>query len=313
MPQPDSPRPGPAASTGPAPVIAVHDLVKRFDGIAAVDGISFTVSAGATVALLGGNGAGKTTTISMLLGLLLPSSGSVAVLGEDIVRHRHRVLPRMNFSSPYVDLPQRLTVAQNLTVYAHLYGVPRWRRRIAELAEHLDFGELLKRRFGSLSAGQKTRVALAKALLNEPEVLLLDEPTASLDPDTADWIRGYLEEYARARGAAILLASHNMAEVERLCGEVLMMRRGRIVDRGPPKALIERYGRQNLEQVFLYIARERAGPRGGSDAADPPQMRQEPIGGDPALDAPAGGARAPGARGAPPRPPPAPPRAPAPR
>ena len=236
--------------------------MKRFDGVTAVDAVSFGVSAGSTVALLGGNGAGKTTTISMLLGLLLPSSGSVRVLGEDMLRHRYRVLPRMNFSSPYVDLPHRLTVRQNLTVYAHLYGVPHWRDRIAELAERLAIAPLMRRSFGSLSAGQKTRVALAKALLNRPEVLLLDEPTASLDPDTADWVRRYLAEYRDETGAAILLASHNMAEVERLCDEVLMMKQGRIVDRGSPRELIARYGRQNLEEVFLDIARDRNGPFG---------------------------------------------------
>lgn len=242
-----------------APVIQVRDLVKRFGSVTAVDGVSFGVAAGSTVALLGGNGAGKTTTISILLGLLLPSSGGVEVLGEDMLRHRHRVLPRMNFSSPYVDLPHRLTVRQNLTVYAHLYGVPRWRARIAELAERLDIAVLMRRTFGSLSAGQKTRVALAKALLNRPDVLLLDEPTASLDPDTADWVRRYLAEYRDETGAAILLASHNMGEVERLCDEVLMMKQGRIVDRGSPRDLVARYGRRNMEEVFLDIARDCAG------------------------------------------------------
>lgn len=247
----------------PEPVIQVASLTKRFGSLAAVDGVSFAVPAGTTVGLLGGNGAGKTTTISMLLGLLLPTAGTITVLGEDMLRHRHRVLPRMNFSSPYVDLPHRLSVRENLTVYAHLYGVRDSRRRIARMAEDLDIGRLLKRRTGSLSAGQKTRVALAKALLNEPEVLLLDEPTASLDPDTADWIRGYLETYRDRTGAAILLASHNMAEVERLCSDVLMMRQGRIVDRGPPADLIRRYGRTNLEEVFLDIARNRKGAAGG--------------------------------------------------
>lgn len=248
-----------AQPPAPAAVIQVRDLVKRFGSVTAVDGVSFGVAAGSTVALLGGNGAGKTTTISILLGLLLPSSGGVEVLSEDMLRHRHRVLPRMNFSSPYVDLPHRLTVRQNLTVYAHLYGVPRWRARIAELAERLDIAVLMRRTFGSLSAGQKTRVALAKALLNRPDVLLLDEPTASLDPDTADWVRRYLAEYRDETGAAILLASHNMGEVERLCDEVLMMKQGRIVDRGSPRDLVARYGRRNMEEVFLDIARDRAG------------------------------------------------------
>jgi ABC-2 type transport system ATP-binding protein len=188
---------------------------------------------------------------------LLPTSGSVRIFSEDVLRHRYRVLPRMNFSSPYVDLPHRLTVRQNLVVYARLYGLPQRDERIAALAQDLQIEALLERPAGKLSSGQKTRVALAKALLNEPELLLLDEPTVSLDPDTGDWVRGYLEDYRARSGATILLASHNMAEVERLCSEVLMMRAGRIVDRGSPDALIERYGRTNLEEVFLHIARAR--------------------------------------------------------
>ncbi|HSV30199.1 MAG TPA: ABC transporter ATP-binding protein, partial [Candidatus Omnitrophota bacterium] len=192
------------------PAIQVESLAKSFGDLVAVDHVDFTVARGSVTALLGGNGAGKTTTISMLLGLLLPSAGTIRVLGEDMVRHRYRVLPRLNFSSPYVELPLRLSVAENLTVYGHLYGVPDLKRRIRDLAEELDLGKLLKRPTGKLSAGQKTRVALAKALLNEPELLLLDEPTASLDPDTADWVRGYFDSYRRRTGATILLASHNM-------------------------------------------------------------------------------------------------------
>lgn len=241
----------------PVASIRVEGLTKRFGSVVAVDAISFDVPAGQTVALLGGNGAGKTTTLSILLGLLLPTSGRVEVLGRDMLRERYRVLPRMNFSSPYVDLPHRLTVEENLTVYAHLYGLTSHRRRILELAEELDLTRLLNRSSGGLSAGQKTRVALAKALLNEPEVLLLDEPTASLDPDTADWIRTYLERFRARTGATILLASHNMAEVERLCDGVLMMKAGRIVDRGAPADLLARYGRATLDEVFLDIARDR--------------------------------------------------------
>jgi len=237
------------------PVVEVSALTKRFGATLAVDGIDFAVGRGVTAALLGGNGAGKTTTLSMLLGLLLPTAGRVRVLGEDMLRHRYRVLPRMNFSSPYVDLPHRLTVRQNLTVYGRLYGVADLDARIETLARDLQIGDFLAMQTGKLSAGQKTRVALAKALLNAPALLLLDEPTASLDPDTADWVRGYLERYREESGATILLASHNMGEVERLCSEVMMMRRGRIVDRGSPRALIERYGRDTLEQVFLEIAR----------------------------------------------------------
>jgi len=237
--------------------LEVRGLRKTFGEVVAVDEVSFSAAAGSTIGLLGGNGAGKTTTISMLLGLLTPTAGSIRVLGHDLATERYAVLARMNFSSPYVDLPHRLTVEQNLLVYAELYGEPAPRERVAELAAHLQFEDLLKRPTGKLSAGQKTRVSLAKALVNRPEVLLLDEPTASLDPDTGDWVRRYLEEYRDGTGATILLASHNMGEVERLCDDVLMMRRGLVVDRGAPAALLARYGRQNLEDVFLDIARER--------------------------------------------------------
>ncbi|MFZ2003827.1 MAG: ABC transporter ATP-binding protein [Stellaceae bacterium] len=237
------------------PVIAVDNLVKRYGQTLAVGGISFAVERGATAALLGGNGAGKTTTLSILLGLLLPSGGSVRVLGENMLRHRHRVLPRINFSSPYADLPHRLTVRQNLSVYARLYGLPRHRERVELLAHDLQITAFLDRPAGKLSSGQKTRVALAKALLNEPELLLLDEPTASLDPDTGDWVRSYLEDYRARTGATLLLASHNMNEVERLCSHVMMMKAGLIVDRGSPSGLIDRYGRANLEEVFLHLAR----------------------------------------------------------
>ena len=238
-------------------VIRVDELKKLFGTVAAVDGLSFAVTRGTTVALLGANGAGKTTTLSMLLGLVLPTSGRIEMLGEDMLVHRNRVLPRVNFSSPYVDLPHRLTVRENLTVYGHLYGVARLGSRIAEVAEMLSIGELMDRAAGKLSAGQKTRVALAKALLNAPEILLLDEPTASLDPDSADWVRAMLRDDQRQRGATVLLASHNMTEVERLCDNVLIMRKGRIVDQGSPEALVARYGRDTMEEVFLDIARNR--------------------------------------------------------
>ena len=237
------------------PAIDVDALSKSFGTIAAVDRISFVVSAGSTIGLLGGNGAGKTTTIAMLLGLLTPDSGSIRLLGHDIGSDRFRALARLNFSSPYVELPHRLSVRENLNVFAHLYGVTRPAARIAELARDLQFEALLDRRTGTLSAGQKTRVSLAKALINSPELLLLDEPTASLDPDTADWVRSYLETLRANHGVTILLASHNMAEVERLCDSVLMMRGGRIVDRGTSEELITRYGRDDLEGVFLAIAR----------------------------------------------------------
>ena len=246
--------------------IRVTHLTKRYGGVLAVDAIDFAAPAGATVGLLGGNGAGKTTTIAMLLGLLVPTEGSISVLGHDMARDRFAALARMNFSSPYVSLPQRLTVAQNLRVYGHLYGVPRLAQRIDELADELDLRELLDRPAGQLSAGQKTRVALAKALINRPELLLLDEPTASLDPDTGDWVRTWLERYRAETGCTILLASHNMSEVERLCSHVLMLKRGRIVDRGSPAELLDRYGRDDMEEVFLDIARDR---RGGDHARPP--------------------------------------------
>jgi len=236
-------------------VIAVRDLRKRFARVEAVRGITFDVRAGTTTALLGGNGAGKTTTLSMLLGVLLPTSGAITVLGCDMLRDRHRVLPRMNFTSPYVDLPKRLTVRENLRVFADLYGVARPSMRIGELSAELDLVDLLKRPYGQLSAGQRTRVSLAKALLNRPDVLLLDEPTASLDPDIGDRMRSHLESYQRMSGCTMLLASHNMSEVERMCDDVIMLRAGNVVDNGSPTQLIERYGRDTMEEVFLDIAR----------------------------------------------------------
>jgi ABC-2 type transport system ATP-binding protein len=237
-------------------VVEAKGLVKRFGATAAVAGIDIAVARGSTAAILGGNGAGKTTTLAMLLGLLEPTSGTIRVLGADMLRERHAVLARMNFSSPYTDLPHRLTVRQNLVIYGRLYATPDLRGRIAGLARDLQIDSFLDRQTGTLSSGQRTRVALAKALVNEPELLLLDEPTASLDPDTADWVRTYLEAYRARTGATILLASHNMAEVERLADQVMMMRRGRIVDRGTPQGLVARYGRASLEEVFLHIARE---------------------------------------------------------
>ena len=237
--------------------ILVEHLTKRYGTTLAVDDINFAVPAGATVGLLGGNGAGKTTTIALLLGILIPTAGTIHVLGHDMANDRFAALARMNFSSPYVALPQKLSVAENLRVYGHLYDVPQIEQRIADLARELELGEFLHRPAGQLSAGQKTRVALAKALINRPAVLLLDEPTASLDPDTGDWVRGWLERYRAESGCTILLASHNMAEVERLCDDVLMLKRGRIVDRGSPSDLLTRYARDDLVEVFLDIARDR--------------------------------------------------------
>jgi len=238
-------------------VVTVDRLVKRYKATMAVAGISFALEAGSITGLLGGNGAGKTTTIAMIMGLVEPTAGRVTVLGADMPRQRYRVLHRMNFESPYVEMPRRLTVRQNLRVFAQLYGVEDIGQRIRSLADELDLVDLLDRPTGKLSSGQRTRVALAKALLNRPEVLLLDEPTASLDPDTADWIRARLERYRAERGATVLLASHNMVEVERLCERVIIMKQGGIVDDDTPGALLARYGRDTLEQVFLDVARGR--------------------------------------------------------
>ena len=237
------------------PSIAVERLVKVYKTVPAVDGISFSLSPGSITGLLGGNGAGKTTTIASIMGLVMPTSGRVTVLGAEMPKERYRVLHRMNFESPYVEVPMRLTVRQNLTVFGMLYGVDSLRERIAELGRQLDLTDLIDRPIGRLSAGQKTRVALAKALINDPEVLLLDEPTASLDPDTADWVRGHLQRYCHERRATMLLASHNMAEVERLCERVIIMNKGRIVDDDTPVKLLARYGRRTLEEVFLDVAR----------------------------------------------------------
>ncbi len=240
--------------------VSVRELSKEFGPVRAVDGLTFDLEPGGIVALLGGNGAGKTTTIAMLLGLLLPTSGTVHALGADMTRDRYRVLGRMNFSSPYVELPGRLTAEENLLVYARLYGVRQAGRQVRDLAKKLELTPFLGQRTRTLSAGQKSRLALAKALVNEPQLLLLDEPTASLDPETADWARAYLAAYVKRTGATILLASHNMLEVERLCRDVLMMKGGRLVDRGAPDALIARYGRRTMEEVFLDIARGGANP-----------------------------------------------------
>ncbi|MGO9361279.1 MAG: ABC transporter ATP-binding protein [Xanthobacteraceae bacterium] len=239
------------------PAIEVDRLVKVYKTTRAVDGISFRIPRGSVTGLLGGNGAGKTTTIAMIMGLVRPTSGRVRVLGHEMPEQSEDVLGRMNFESPYVDMPMRLTVRQNLTVFGRLYAVEDVRGRIAELAAEFDLGEFLDRPSGKLSSGQKTRVALAKALINKPELLLLDEPTASRDPDPADWFRGRLGVYRRTFGVTILLASHNMLEVERLCDRVIIMKRGRIEDDGSPAAIMQRYNRDTLEEVFLDVARGR--------------------------------------------------------
>jgi len=239
----------------PELAIAVRGLTKRYGEVTAIDGINFDVRPGSFTALLGGNGAGKTTTIAILLGLIRPTAGTIRILGQDFAVAAKQVLGRMNFQSPYADLPRRLTVRQNLTVYARLYGVANAGEQIARLADELDLEGLLDRPLGELSAGQRTRSGLAKAFINRPELVLLDEPTASLDPDTADWVRGFLARYAQEAHATFFIASHNMLEVERLCDCVLMMRSGRIVDSGSPRELIAKYGRTTLEDVFLDVAR----------------------------------------------------------
>ncbi len=245
-----------AGPKGSAAIEVAH-LTKVYKQTRAVDDISFAIARGSTTGLLGGNGAGKTTTIAMIMGLVLPTSGRVEVLGHQMPQQSADVLGRMNFESPYVDMPMRLTVRQNLTIFGRLYAVQNLRERIAQLADDLDLVDLLDRPNGKLSAGQKTRVALAKALINQPELLLLDEPTASLDPDTADWVREHLENYRRTRQATILLASHNMLEVERLCDRIIIMKRGRIEDDDTPEGIMARYNRTTLEEVFLDVARGR--------------------------------------------------------
>src|SRR5882757_3046357 len=252
----DAPMAGlPASGPAGSAAIEVAHLVKVYKTTRAVDDVSFRIARGSITGLLGGNGAGKTTTIAMIMGLVLPTSGRVQVLGCSMPGQSAEVLGRMNFESPYVDMPMRLTVRQNLNIFGRLYAVANLRERIETLAADLDLGEFLDRPNGKLSAGQKTRVALAKALINQPELLLLDEPTAS--PDTADWIRQHLLSYRKTNNATILLASHNMLEVERLCDRVIIMKRGRIEDDDTPDGIMARYNRATLEDVFLDVARGR--------------------------------------------------------
>src|SRR3954469_12404516 len=247
----------PATDPAGSAAIEVARLVKFYKTTCAVNDVSFRIARGSITGLLGGNGAGKTTTIAMIMGLVLSTSGRIQVLGSAMPEQSADVLGRMNFESPYVDMPMRLTVRQNLTIFGRLYAVAHLRERIEALAADLDLSEFLDRPNGKLSSGQKTRVALAKALINQPDLLLLDEPTASLDPDTADWIRRHIESYREANNATILLASHNMLEVERLCDRVIIMKRGRIEDDDTPGNIMQRYNRATLEEVFLDVARGR--------------------------------------------------------
>ena len=237
-------------------IIEIKELKKVFNKTIAVDNLNFEIQKGKIIGLLGPNGCGKSTTIGMMLGLIKPTSGSVIINNKNIENNRTSLLEKMNFISPYVELPKKLTVEENLKVYGRLYGVKNLKEKIDNLLEKLNLIEFKSRKTGELSSGQKNRVSLAKALINDPEILLLDEPTASLDPDVGDYIRSFIEDFVYNKGSTILLASHNMNEVERLCHEVMMMKNGKIIDRGTSSDLINKHGRKNLEEVFLKIARE---------------------------------------------------------
>ena len=236
--------------------IEINNLSKQYNRVSAVKNISFKINKGKTIGLLGPNGCGKSTTIGMLLGLIKPTSGTVLINGKNIENNRTNLLEKINFISPYIELPKKLTIQENLEIYGRLYGVKNLKNKILELMEMLNLTEFRKRKTGELSSGQKNRVSLAKALINDPEILLLDEPTASLDPDVSDYVRGVIESFSSKNNATILLASHNMNEVERLCDEVMMMKNGEIIDQGKSVDLISKHGRKNLEEVFLKIVRD---------------------------------------------------------
>jgi len=238
--------------------LEVKNLSKKFNNTEAVKNISFLIEKNKTLGLLGPNGCGKTTSIGMMLGLIKPTSGNVYIDGKDINKsERSSLLSLINFASPYVELPKKLTVKQNLEVYGRLYGVKDIEDRIIEVSEDLNLFLYLNKKTGELSSGQKNRVSLAKSLINKPKLLFLDEPTASLDPDIGDFVRNYIEEYKKKNELTVLLASHNMREVERLCDSVVMMKEGKIVDEGTCKELIDKHGRNNLEETFLKIARSK--------------------------------------------------------
>ena len=242
-----------------SPSIEINNLSKQFNNISAVKKINFKINKGKIIGLLGPNGCGKSTTIGMILGLIKPSSGSVFINNQNIENEniRTNLLAKMNFISPYIELPKKLTVEENLKVYARLYGVKNFKEKIYKLMEELNLIDFRSRKTGELSSGQRNRVSLAKALVNNPEILLLDEPTASLDPDVGDYIRGFIENYSLKQSVTILLASHNMNEVERLCHEVMMMKDGEIIDKGKSIDLINKHGRKNLEEVFLKLTRNK--------------------------------------------------------
>ena len=236
--------------------LQIDSLSKIYNGVEAVKSISFTIKRNEIIGLLGPNGCGKTTTIGMILGLLKPSSGKVLIDNQDIEKNRVDILKKINFISPYIELPKKLTVKQNLFVYGKLYNIENLDNKIDYLTEKLRLNEILNCITGELSSGQKNRVSLAKAIINDPILLLLDEPTASLDPETGDFVREFLEDFQKERKNSILLASHNMSEVERLCTSVMMMKNGSIIDSGKPEELILKHGRKNLEEVFLKLTRK---------------------------------------------------------
>jgi len=236
--------------------IEINKLSKKYKDILAVNNLNFKINKGEIIGLLGPNGSGKSTTIGMMLGLIKPTSGNVLINGQDIENNRTEILEKMNFISPYIELPKKLTIEENLEVYGRMYGVKNLKNKIFDLMNKLNLNSFKKRKTGELSSGQKNRVSLAKALINEPAILLLDEPTASLDPYIGDYVRSFIEEFASKKNTTILLASHNMVEVERLCSKIMMMKSGVIIDSGSCNDLISKHGRKNLEEVFLKIAKE---------------------------------------------------------
>ena len=238
--------------------IEIKNLTKKFQNTFAVNNINFSIEKNKTLGLLGPNGCGKTTSIGMILGLIKPTSGQIFIDDKNLeALKRNDILARINFASPYIELPKKLTVKQNLEVYGRLYGIKNRKERIEEISEDLDIKDFFDRKTGELSSGQKNRVSLAKSLINKPEILLLDEPTASLDPDIGDFVRSYIQNYSSKNKVTILLASHNMSEVERLCDSIIMMKSGKIIDRGTCKEIIDKHGRNNLEETFLKLARSK--------------------------------------------------------